>query len=276
MNEYLTACTDLVQEQGGTLDKYIGDAVVAMFGAPVALPDHALRACVATQLVQRRLGELRAKWRSEGDKWPEIVWGMQSRIGLNSGVATIGNMGSRTRFNYTMMGDNVNLAARMMARAGHGEIIAAPAIVGRTRTRFDARPVEPFMVKGKKKPVNAVALGPATTARAIGAIIPLVGREQEMRLLTATLDAARDGRRAIVNLVGDAGMGKSRIVEELKSRPGDGRTDLLPLLDHPEAQVRLNAANAVMPIAPDAARRVLVAISESGLMPQAGHAGMDL
>jgi len=117
MNEYLTACTDLVQEQGGTLDKYIGDAVVAMFGAPVALPDHALRACVATQLVQRRLGELRAKWRSEGDKWPEIVWGMQSRIGLNSGVATIGNMGSRTRFNYTMMGDNVNLAARMESAA---------------------------------------------------------------------------------------------------------------------------------------------------------------
>lgn len=117
MNEYLTACTDLVQEQGGTLDKYIGDAVVAMFGAPVALPDHALRACVATQLVQRRLGELREKWRSEGGKWPEIVWRMQSRIGLNSGVATIGNMGSRTRFNYTMMGDNVNLAARMESAA---------------------------------------------------------------------------------------------------------------------------------------------------------------
>jgi adenylate cyclase len=117
MNEYLTACTDIVQEQGGTLDKYIGDAVVVMFGAPVALPDHALRACIATQLVQRRLGELREKWNSEGDKWPEIVRRMQSRIGLNSGVATIGNMGSRTRFNYTMMGDNVNLAARMESAA---------------------------------------------------------------------------------------------------------------------------------------------------------------
>ncbi len=117
MNEYLTACTDIVQEQGGAVDKYIGDAVVAMFGAPVPLPDHAYRACVTTQLVHRKLAELRAKWKAEGDKWPQIVWNMQTRIGLNSGVCMIGNMGSRTRFNYTMMGDNVNLAARMESGA---------------------------------------------------------------------------------------------------------------------------------------------------------------
>ncbi|HRJ46784.1 MAG TPA: adenylate/guanylate cyclase domain-containing protein [Opitutaceae bacterium] len=117
MNEYLTACTDIVQAQGGTLDKYIGDAVVAMFGAPLPLKDHAYRACVATQLVHRKLAELRQKWRDEGGKWPEIVWNMQTRVGLNTGVCMIGNMGSRTRFNYTMMGDNVNLAARMESGA---------------------------------------------------------------------------------------------------------------------------------------------------------------
>jgi len=117
MNEYLTACTDIVQEEGGTLDKYIGDAVVVMFGAPIGLKDHAYRACVATQRVQRRLGELREKWRNEGDKWPPVVWKMQSRIGLNSGPCVIGNMGSRSRFNYTMMGDDVNLAARMESGA---------------------------------------------------------------------------------------------------------------------------------------------------------------
>jgi adenylate cyclase len=117
MNEYLTACTDLVQGQGGTLDKYIGDAVVAMFGAPLPLKDHAYRACVATQLVHRKIAELREKWKTEGAKWPEIVWNMQTRIGLNTGVCMIGNMGSRTRFNYTMMGDNVNLAARMESGA---------------------------------------------------------------------------------------------------------------------------------------------------------------
>ena len=117
MNEYLTACTDIVQEEGGTLDKYIGDAVVAMFGAPIPLKDHAYRACVASQRVHLKLGELRAKWQGEVAKWPEIVWRMQTRIGLNTGVCMIGNMGSRTRFNYTMMGDNVNLAARMESGA---------------------------------------------------------------------------------------------------------------------------------------------------------------
>lgn len=116
MNEYLTACTDLVQAEGGTLDKYIGDALVAMFGAPVALPDHAYRACVSALRVQAALGELRERWRRDGG-WPDIVGRMRTRIGLNTGNCVVGNMGSRTRFNYTMMGDNVNLAARMESGA---------------------------------------------------------------------------------------------------------------------------------------------------------------
>jgi adenylate cyclase len=117
LNEYLTVCTDLVTEHDGTLDKYIGDAVVAMFGAPVPLPDHAYRAALASQLVHRQLAVLREKWKGEGDKWPELVHRMRTRVGLNTGLAMIGNMGSRTRFNYTMMGDNVNLAARMESGA---------------------------------------------------------------------------------------------------------------------------------------------------------------
>ena len=117
MNEYLTACTDIVQAEGGTLDKYIGDAVVAMYGAPLALPDHAHRACVAALRVHRRVDELREKWIHEGDKWPEVVHRLQTRIGLNTGPAVVGNMGSHTRFNYTMMGDNVNIAARMESGA---------------------------------------------------------------------------------------------------------------------------------------------------------------
>lgn len=117
MNEYLTACTDLVQEERGTLDKYIGDAVVAIFGAPLPVPDHAYRACTATIRVQQRIEELRQKWRSEGNKWPVIVHHLRARLGLNTGSAIIGNMGSRSRFSYTMMGDNVNLAARMESGA---------------------------------------------------------------------------------------------------------------------------------------------------------------
>jgi adenylate cyclase len=117
LNEYLTACTDVIQNEFGTLDKYIGDAVVAMFGAPVELPDHAYRACVTALKVQDQLAELRQKWSDEGDKWPELVRSMRTRIGLNTGPCMIGNMGSRMRFSYTMMGDDVNLAARMESGA---------------------------------------------------------------------------------------------------------------------------------------------------------------
>lgn len=117
MNEYLTACTDIVQEEKGTLDKYIGDAVVAIYGAPLPVPDHAYRACLATIRVQKAIEELRRKWRGEGDKWPPIVHHLRARLGLNTGEAIVGNMGSRSRFAYTMMGDNVNLAARMESGA---------------------------------------------------------------------------------------------------------------------------------------------------------------
>ena len=117
MNEYLTVCTDIVQEEKGTLDKYIGDAVVAIYGAPLPVPDHAYRACLATIRVQKGIEELRQKWRNEGNKWPPIVHYLRARLGLNTGTAIIGNMGSRSRFSYTMMGDNVNLAARMESGA---------------------------------------------------------------------------------------------------------------------------------------------------------------
>ncbi|MBS0662570.1 MAG: adenylate/guanylate cyclase domain-containing protein [Verrucomicrobia bacterium] len=119
MNEYLTACTEIVEEERGTLDKYIGDAVVVMFGALIPLPDHALRACVAAQRVHRRLAELRERWKAAEAQWPPSVGELQCRIGLNSGPALVGNIGSRSRLNYTVMGDNVNLAARMESGARH-------------------------------------------------------------------------------------------------------------------------------------------------------------
>lgn len=112
LNEYLGAMTDILQEEGGALDKYIGDAVVAMFGGLVPLADHARRACEAAARMQLRQAELRLYWRAQGDRWPPLVHAMRTRIGLNSGRVVVGNMGSRHRFNYTMMGDVVNLAAR--------------------------------------------------------------------------------------------------------------------------------------------------------------------
>jgi adenylate cyclase len=112
MNEYLGAMTEILEEDAGTLDKYIGDAIVAMFGAPLHLDDHAHRGCACALRMQKRLAELRAEWASQGDKWPKKIHAMRMRIGLNTGHATVGNMGSAKRFNYTMMGDTVNLAAR--------------------------------------------------------------------------------------------------------------------------------------------------------------------
>lgn len=158
MNEYLTACTDIVQEEGGTLDKYIGDAIVVMFGAPVPLPDHAYRACIATQRVQLRIVELREKWKSEGDKWPPVVLGLRARLGLNTGPAIIGNMGSRSRFSYTMMGDNVNLAARM--ESGAKALGVYTMVTDATRQaceqhgdRVVFRFLDRIIVKGRTNPV---------------------------------------------------------------------------------------------------------------------------
>ncbi|MEX1049081.1 MAG: adenylate/guanylate cyclase domain-containing protein [Akkermansiaceae bacterium] len=160
MNEYLTACTDVVLAQGGALDKYIGDAVVAMFGGLVPLQDHAYRACVASQLVQLRLAELREKWRREGEKWPAVVGQMQSRIGLNSGLATVGNMGSPARFNFTMMGDNVNLAARMESGAklyGVLNMVAEATYLDCLKYGADHvvfRNLDRIRVKGRSEPVS--------------------------------------------------------------------------------------------------------------------------
>lgn len=126
MNEYFEAMTIILHNEGGTLDKYIGDAVIAMFGAPLRVPDHALHACIAAVLMQRRQKELNLMWSRQGDRWPEAVHYMMTRIGLSTGTATVGNMGSHIRFNYTMMGDTVNLASRAEFAA---KIYGAPIVV---------------------------------------------------------------------------------------------------------------------------------------------------
>lgn len=112
LNEYLGAMTDVIYEYQGSLDKYIGDAIVAMFGGLLPLPAHARCACEAAALIQERQAELREKWKAEDGRWPRLVHAMRTRIGLNSGYAAVGNMGSSHRMTYTMMGDTVNLAAR--------------------------------------------------------------------------------------------------------------------------------------------------------------------
>ena len=159
MNEYFTACTEIIQKEGGTLNQYAGDAIVGMFGAPVPFPDHASRACLAALRVQLKLDELRAKWRAEDGKWPPVVGAMQSRIGLNTGRCVVGNMGSRMRFNYTMMGDDVNLAARMESGAKHWGVYTMCSEATRQLCeqhggdRIVFRPLGRIVVKGRIQPV---------------------------------------------------------------------------------------------------------------------------
>jgi adenylate cyclase len=163
MNEYLTAMTDILMEQGCYVDKYIGDAIVGMYNAPAPLENHALRACIASQLLRQRLADLRKKWVSEGNKWPSIVGHMHMRIGMNTGFATVGNMGSSRRssrrFNYTMMGDTVNLAAR--CESGAKSYGVYTMVTGETRRAAEAagddcvfRYLDKIIVKGRSEPTD--------------------------------------------------------------------------------------------------------------------------
>ena len=118
LNEYLTPMTDiLVTKYEGTLDKYEGDAIIAFFEKDPDLPHQAKRACDTALDMQNDLLRLRKKWKSEGDMWPQIVHEMHMRIGINTGSIMTGNIGSNIQMNYTMMGDEVNLAARLESAA---------------------------------------------------------------------------------------------------------------------------------------------------------------
>lgn len=156
LNEYLTAMTDILLQETGTLDKYEGDAIIAFFGAPVALDNHAKQACLAAIEMQRELKELRIKWASEGDKWPVIVHHMRMRIGINSGPIVTGNMGSALRMNYTMMGDAVNLAARLESGAKQYGVftMCSKETLRQTDGHFLARAIDRVKVVGKSEPVE--------------------------------------------------------------------------------------------------------------------------
>lgn len=162
MNDYLSEMTDLLHDNGGTLDKFIGDAIVGMFGAPLPFDGHAYSGCRAALLIQKRQLELREKWRNEGG-WPDIVFEMQTRIGLNSGTAIIGNMGSRRRFNYTMMGDTVNLAAR--SESGAKSYGVYTMVTGETKALAEKhqddiafRYLDRIIVKGRSVPAEMYEL----------------------------------------------------------------------------------------------------------------------
>ena len=161
LNEYLTAMTDTLLSNKGTLDKYEGDAIIAFFGAPMPLENHAQSACNTAIDMQNTLKKLRKKWKNEGDKWPEVVHNMHMRIGINSGDIVTGNMGSSMRKNYTMMGDAVNLAARLESAAkqyGAYIQISEDTQSHLEEGKYIYRSLDTIRVVGKSKPVKTFEL----------------------------------------------------------------------------------------------------------------------
>jgi class 3 adenylate cyclase len=149
LNEYFTEMVKIIFKYEGTLDKFMGDAIMAIFGAPVDLPDHADRAVMASIEMAQKMKELQAKWRMEGKK--EVNIG----IGINTGEVVVGNLGSLERMEYTAIGDNVNLAQRLESVAEKGQILISSATYERVKHKVIARMLDPIKLKGKSEKVIA-------------------------------------------------------------------------------------------------------------------------
>jgi adenylate cyclase len=152
LNEYLSPMTQIVMDERGTLDKYIGDAVMAIFGAPLDVPDHAMRACKAALSMLKKLEEINNEWRKRN--FPTISIG----IGINTGAAIVGNMGAHIRFDYTAIGDSVNLASRLegLNKLYGTEIIISKSTLenlNSSETPFLLRELDLVQVKGKEEPI---------------------------------------------------------------------------------------------------------------------------
>jgi class 3 adenylate cyclase/tetratricopeptide (TPR) repeat protein len=141
------------------------------------------------------------------------------RIGVNSGRAFTCDFGPSYRRAYQIYGDAVNLAARVMAKGQPGQALATTSTLSRARTAYELEELEPFLVKGKSEPVHASVVGAVAGSKEVERTeTPLVGRDEEMAALTGAADAARRGEGRVVELIGEPGIGKSRLVEELEAR----------------------------------------------------------
>lgn len=154
LNELLDELSLIIFKNKGTIDKYIGDAIMAFWGAPVPDENHAYNACVTALEMQDRLRELREKWKKLGR--PEI----KMRIGINTGKVIVGNMGSKVKFNYTVIGDDVNLASRLEgANKEYGtSIMIGEATYEKVKDKVIARELDLLVVKGKTEPVRVYEL----------------------------------------------------------------------------------------------------------------------
>ena len=210
MAELADRCAEVVQRYGGTVDKFTGDGIMAVFGAPVALEDHAFRACLAALGVQEEAKRLAVDVRERDGV------NLQLRVGLNSGEVIAGEIGSGP-FGYTAVGEQVGMAQRMESAAPPGGVmLSAPTarLVDGVATLSEPELVQ---IKGADERVAAQRLlGVPEGRHAVGrAESNLVGRRWELSAIESLLDRAVDGHGAVITVVGSPGIGKSRLVREV-------------------------------------------------------------
>ena len=220
MREAMDAFVAAVERYEGTVARLLGDAILAYFGAPVAHEDDPQRALLAALMIRDTTRELTERVRAEHGTEFDV------RIGINTGLVVVGDVGSDQANEYAALGDAANVAARMEQTAPAGTIRIAEHTHRLIAPLFEVEPVGAIAVKGRTEPVEAftvlAALGQPGQVRGItGISCDLVGRDDEIALLREAADAARSGSGRIVSIVGEAGLGKSRLVAELREELGD-------------------------------------------------------
>jgi class 3 adenylate cyclase len=208
-------CAAVVRRYGGTVDKFTGDGIMAVFGAPVALEDHAVRACLAALGVQQEAKRLAAEVKDRDGV------DLRLRVGLNSGQVIAGEIGSGP-FGYTAIGDQVGLAQRMESVAPPGGVMLSASTARLVEGAANLGEYELVRIKGADAPVPARRLlGMGEQQRVVGrAESNLVGRQWEMSAVEGLLERAIGGDGAVVGVVGSTGIGKSRLVREVVAIAG--------------------------------------------------------
>src|SRR5882762_7865581 len=206
---------DAVHQYEGTVNQVMGDGIMALFGAPVAHEDHAVRACYAAlrmqESVKRYAGEVR---RSEGIP-------IQMRVGLNSGEVVVRSIGSDLHMDYTAVGQTTHLAARMEQMATPGTVLTTAGTISLAEGWVEARSLGPMPVKGLEVPLEVFEVVGAGSARsrmqasARRGLSRFVGRASELEQLREAIERAAAGRGQVVAVVGEPGVGKSRLYHEI-------------------------------------------------------------
>jgi class 3 adenylate cyclase len=217
MNECFAGFGRAIHEEGGFIDKYIGDSVMAIFGAPVAHEDDPVRACASALAMQRFLREFSSSVRKRTGTDLHI------RIGIHYGLVVAGGVGSNVKMQYTVMGDTVNVASRLESSAEPGSILVSKEVRDACGEAFEYGEQKKLKVKGKRRRVIAFELRAEQRGRATRyglTSAPLVGRDEELAALLARLNGASADHRWI-ELRGDLGSGKSRLLREAVLRRHD-------------------------------------------------------